>query len=108
MVSASAACPPRQRDATPTAEPTAPALRAATRIVVAYDGMQVLVRPRRRAHVVEQEHGDRSYGDRGFRFRMLQRGHPGMIEDVTARLSPRDFRVKKERYWEEGARLGRG
>jgi len=28
-------------------------------------------------------------------------GYPGMIEDVAARLTPRDFTVKKEKYWHE-------
>lgn len=28
-------------------------------------------------------------------------GHPGMIEDVKSRLSPRGFTVKEERYWVE-------
>ena len=26
-------------------------------------------------------------------------GHPGMVEDVVARLGPRGFAVKEERYW---------
>ena len=29
-------------------------------------------------------------------------GHPGMIEDVKARLVPRGFRVEEERFWKEG------
>jgi len=28
-------------------------------------------------------------------------GHPGMIEDVARRLTPRDFLVKEEKYWKE-------
>ena len=28
-------------------------------------------------------------------------GHPGMIEDVGERLSPRGFKVKEERYWKQ-------
>ena len=28
-------------------------------------------------------------------------GHPGMIEDVAARLTPRGFTVKEEKYWQE-------
>ena len=28
-------------------------------------------------------------------------GHPGMIEDVKERLSPRSFTVKEERYWKQ-------
>ena len=28
-------------------------------------------------------------------------GHPGMIADVAARLGPRGFAVKEERYWRE-------
>ncbi|MBM4406488.1 MAG: hypothetical protein FJ039_09980 [Chloroflexi bacterium] len=28
-------------------------------------------------------------------------GHPGMIEDVKARLSPQGWKVKEERYWKD-------
>ncbi|MBI4328421.1 MAG: ferredoxin--NADP reductase [Chloroflexi bacterium] len=28
-------------------------------------------------------------------------GHPGMIQDIKERLTPRGFRVKEERYWKE-------
>ncbi len=28
-------------------------------------------------------------------------GHPGMIEDVKERLTPKGFRVKEERYWKQ-------
>ena len=28
-------------------------------------------------------------------------GHPGMIEDVARRLTPRGFLVKEEKYWKE-------
>jgi NAD(P)H-flavin reductase len=28
-------------------------------------------------------------------------GHPGMIEDVKERLSPKGFTVKEERYWKQ-------
>ena len=28
-------------------------------------------------------------------------GHPGMIEDLGERLSPRGFRIKEERYWKQ-------
>ena len=28
-------------------------------------------------------------------------GHPGMIEDVNSRLTPRGYRVKEERYWKQ-------
>lgn len=28
-------------------------------------------------------------------------GHPGMIEDVKARLAPKGFKVKEERFWKE-------
>ena len=28
-------------------------------------------------------------------------GHPGMIEDVRAKLEPRGFNVKEERYWKQ-------
>ncbi|MBI2855280.1 MAG: ferredoxin--NADP reductase, partial [Chloroflexi bacterium] len=28
-------------------------------------------------------------------------GHPGMIEDVKARLVPKGFRVKEERFWKQ-------
>ncbi len=28
-------------------------------------------------------------------------GHPGMIEDVAARLTQRGFTVKEEKYWHE-------
>ncbi len=28
-------------------------------------------------------------------------GHPGMIEDVNAKLSPQGFKVKEERYWKQ-------
>ena len=28
-------------------------------------------------------------------------GHPGMIEDVHAKLTPRGFKVKEERYWKQ-------
>ena len=29
-------------------------------------------------------------------------GHPGMIEDVKARMVPRGFQMKEERFWKEG------
>lgn len=29
-------------------------------------------------------------------------GHPGMIEDVKRRLTPRGFEVREERFWSEG------
>jgi NAD(P)H-flavin reductase len=28
-------------------------------------------------------------------------GHPGMIEDMARRLTPRGFLVKEEKYWKE-------
>ena len=28
-------------------------------------------------------------------------GHPGMIEDVKERLTPKGFKVKEERFWKE-------
>ena len=53
-----------------------------------------------RANAIVSEHVEK-YGLDPQSVLVYACGHPGMIEDVNTRLTPRGFKVKEERYWKQ-------